>query len=159
MTQRLAVVVRSLERRDHAAWRSLWEAYNLFYERVGEAAIPDAVTDLTWERFFDPAEPVFALVAEADDGSGSLLGLTHYLLQRTTAARGDLCYLEDLFTVEPARGQGVGRALIEAVVVSARSRGCSSVYWQTHENNTTARRLYHQVAQRTGFLVYQRDLA
>jgi GNAT superfamily N-acetyltransferase len=150
--------VRALARGDQAEWRGLWEGYNRFYDRVGEAAIPEDVTALTWERFFDPAEPLFAIVAAAGDGSGRLLGLTHFLWHRTTAARGSVCYLEDLFTLDSARGQGIGRALIEAVVEQARSQGCTAVYWQTHETNATAQRLYRQVAQRSGFLVYQQDL-
>jgi GNAT superfamily N-acetyltransferase len=150
--------VRALARSDQAQWRGLWDAYNRFYERVGEAAIPEDVTVLTWERFFEPEEPLFAIVAEAGDGSGHLLGLTHFMWHRTTAAQGPVCYLEDLFTVDSARGQGIGRALIEAVVEQARAKGCVNVYWQTHESNATAQRLYRQVAERSGFLVYQRDL-
>ncbi len=53
--------------------------------------------------------------------------------------------------------QGVGRALIESVVEWARERGCSRVYWQTKNSNTTARRLYDQVATHKGFIVYQID--
>ena len=41
-----------------------------------------------------------------------------------------------------ARGKGVGRALTEAVYDHARAAGCTRVYWQTHETNHTAMRLY-----------------
>src|SRR4051812_13408637 len=55
--------VRTVETEDFAGWLPLWHGYNAFYGREGETALPDAVTQVTWERFFDPAEPVFALVA------------------------------------------------------------------------------------------------
>jgi ribosomal protein S18 acetylase RimI-like enzyme len=69
-----------------------------------------------------------------------------------------VCYLEDLYTLEAARGQGVARALIEAVYARAREAGVRSVYWQTHESNTVAMRLYDKMAARFGFVVYDKIL-
>ena len=96
-----------------------------------------------------------ALVAERD---GELLGLAHYLFHRSTIMIAPTCYLQDLFTAESARGQGIGRALIEAVYERARAAGASRVYWQTHETNRTAMALYDRVAERSGFLVYRKNL-
>ena len=107
---------------------------------------------MTWSRFFDPYEPMFALVAERD---GQLLGLTHYLLHRSTTAIEPSVYLQDLFTSAQARGQGVGRMLIEAVYAYAQNAGITRVYWQTHETNSAARSLYDQVAENSGFIVYR----
>jgi GNAT superfamily N-acetyltransferase len=98
---------------------------------------------------------VYALVAERER---QLLGLTHYLFHRSTTAIGPTCYLQDLFTVESSRGQGVGRALIDGVYERARSAGSASVYWQTHETNFTAMRLYDTTAARSGFVVYRKVL-
>ena len=67
-------------------------------------------------------------------------------------------YLEDLFTIEAARGKGVGRALIEEVYRLAKQARSAEVCWQTHETNTTAMKLYDKVAQKFGFLVYQKTL-
>ncbi|MBV8097981.1 MAG: GNAT family N-acetyltransferase [Verrucomicrobia bacterium] len=66
-----------------------------------------------------------------------------------------VCYLQDLFTHESARGKGVGKALINGVCEQAKNSGSTRVYWQTHETNRTARRLYDQVAKHTGFIVYR----
>jgi GNAT superfamily N-acetyltransferase len=71
---------------------------------------------------------------------------------------GPTCYLEDLFTAEAARGRGVGRALIEAVYAQAKADGLTRVYWHTHESNATAMRLYDQVAERPGFVMYRKAL-
>ena len=108
---------------------------------------------MTWSRFFDAYEPVHGLVAES---GGELLGLTHYLFHRSTTAIEPLCYLQDLFTTEAARGKGVGRALIEGVYRQAKLAGSSRVYWQTHETNLTARTLYDKVAERPGFIIYRK---
>ena len=98
---------------------------------------------------------MFALVA---DGGGSLLGLAHYLFHRSTSRIAMTCYLQDLFTLPAARGRGVGRALIEAVYARAREQGLQRVYWQTHASNAAGRRLYDQVAEHEGFIVYSKTL-
>jgi len=108
---------------------------------------------MTWVRFFDAYEPVHALVAES---AGTLIGLTHYLFHRSTISIEPTCYLQDLFTGQAARGKGVGRALIEGVYEQAELAGARRVYWQTHETNLTAMRLYDQVADRSGFVVYRK---
>jgi GNAT superfamily N-acetyltransferase len=151
------IQVRPLQPTDRAAWQPLWDGYNAFYGRSGETALPAEVTDTTWTRFLEAAEPVFALVAE--DGNGRLLGLTHYLFHRSTTRIELTCYLQDLFTTPEARGRGVGRALIEAVYAAAREAGVKRVYWQTHTTNEAGRALYDKLAQHRGFIVYGHDLA
>jgi GNAT superfamily N-acetyltransferase len=133
----------------------LWDGYNRFYGRADATALPDAITQMTWSRFFDAYEPVHALVAERD---GQLIGLVHYLFHRSTIQIAPTCYLQDLFTNEASRGQGAGRALIEAVYGRAKAAGSGRVYWLTHETNATAIRLYNQVAERSGFIVYRKSL-
>ena len=145
-------IIRDVAPSDFEQWLPLWEGYNAFYKRVGPTAVPMEVTRTTWARFFDHYEPVHCLVAEA---SGQLIGTVHYIFHRNTTMIGPVCYLQDLFTDPAARGQGVGRALIEAVAAQARRRGCERLYWHTKETNTTARRLYDQVAEFNGFIQYR----
>jgi GNAT superfamily N-acetyltransferase len=95
---------------------------------------------------------VHGLVAER---GGDILGLAHYLFHRSTTALAPTCYLQDLFTVERARGLGVGRALIARTAELARAAGAARLYWQTHETNAAAMKLYDKVAERSGFLVYR----
>ena len=149
------MIVRPVERADFDRWLALWNGYNAFYGRSGATALSEDITRTTWSRFFEAAEPVHALIAERD---GELAGLAHYLFHRSTIAIADTCYLQDLYTTEAARGHGVGQALIEAVYAAAAKAGSARVYWQTHETNATARRLYDRVAERSGFLVYRRLL-
>ena len=144
-------IVRPVVPADFVQWERLWEGYNKFYGRSGATALPDEITRMTWSRFFDAYEPMHALVAEKD---GQLLGLAHYIFHRSTIMIGPTCYLQDLFTAESARGQGIGRALIEAVYEQARAAGSQRVYWHTQETNLTAMKLYDQIAKRSGFVVY-----
>jgi GNAT superfamily N-acetyltransferase len=149
-----AVVIRPVQTQDWDQWLPLWQGYNAFYGRSGATALPEEVTRCTWARFFDACEPVHALVAQQGE---RLVGLAHYLFHRSTTRIGPNCYLNDLFTDEALRGQGVGRALIEAVGLRAKAGGAGSVYWQTHETNATAMRLYDRVAAKSGFIVYRHE--
>jgi GNAT superfamily N-acetyltransferase len=149
------IVVRDVQRRDFDEWKPLWDGYNAFYGRVGITALPEEITNLTWSRFFDGYEPIRAMVAER---ANKLVGLVHYLFHRSSTGLRSNCYLQDLFTVESARGQGVGRALIEAVYRRAAQAGSGRVYWQTHETNATAMKLYDKLAEKSGFIIYSKDL-
>lgn len=146
------MIIRAIRPQDRAAWNPLWQGYLIFYE---VADLDPKITDTTWARFFDEAEPVHALVAEQD---GELLGFVHYIFHRNTWLINPVCYLEDLFTAEGARGKGVGRALIEAVYDKAREAGSGRVYWLTHETNTTAQALYDRIADKPGFIQYRKAL-
>ena len=149
------VRVRDVQQSDYRQWRPLWDGYNAFYGRHGATALAEEITSRTWARFFDGYEPVHALVAEHD---GELLGLAHYLFHRSTIALGPNCYLQDLFTLSAARGRGVGRALIEEVYRRAQLAGSSRVYWHTHETNATAMHLYDKMAEKSGFVVYRKNV-
>ena len=146
------VTIRAIEPRDRAEWEPLWAGYNAFYEREGPTALPAEITETTWRRFFDPNEPVHALVAELD---GRLVGLAHYLFHRSTTQLTDVCYLQDLFTARDARGAGVGRALIEAVHARAAEAGSRRFSWQKNETKATAIALYSKLAERTGSTVFR----
>ena len=148
------VTIRPIQQTDFTAWQPLWNGYNAFYGRDGATALAPEITQATWQRFFDPAEPVFALVAERE---GRLLGLTHYLYHRSTTRIEPTCYLQDLFTTPDARGQGVGRLLIHGVYQAASAAGIKRVYWQTHQTNAAGRLLYDKVARHAGFIVYAHD--
>ncbi|MBV8211917.1 MAG: GNAT family N-acetyltransferase [Verrucomicrobia bacterium] len=148
----MSITIRAVAQQDYAQWLPLWDAYNAFYARSGPTALPTEITQTTWSRFFDTYEPVHALVAEFD---GQLAGLAHYLFYRSTIHINSICYLQDLFTHQSARGKGIGRALINGVYEQAKYAGCRRVYWHTHETNKTARRLYDQVAENSGFIVYR----
>ena len=147
------VLIRPLAKTDFPNWKPLWDGYNAFYKREGPTALAPEITAITWQRFFDPYEPVHALVAER---AGALVGTVHYLYHRSTTHIAPNCYLQDLFTLQSERGKGVGRALINAVYDAARRGGSPRVYWQTHETNTAGRLLYDKVAQNLGFLVYSK---
>jgi GNAT superfamily N-acetyltransferase len=146
---RAAVVVRLVPADERAAWEPLWKGYQTFYE----VALSEETTSTTWARLHDPAEPMGVLGAYRD---GRLVGIAHYIFHRSCWTVGDYCYLQDLFVADEARGQGAGRALIEAVEKLARAAGASRIHWLTREDNAAARALYDRLADRSGFIQYRK---
>jgi GNAT superfamily N-acetyltransferase len=143
--------IRPLATTDRDAWLPLWRGYQTFYK----AALSEEVTTMTWQRFHDPAVPMYALGAFAD---GRLIGIAHYILHHSCWATGYYCYLQDLFVHDAARGKGAGRALVEALYAMAPQHGADRVYWLTNESNTDAMKLYDKIAAKTGFLQYRKML-
>lgn len=144
------VTIRPLQPEDEQAWRALWTEYLVFYE----SSVSEEVYQTHFARLLgDDPQDFHGLVAELD---GALVGLVHYVFHRHGWKVENVCYLQDLYTSQAARGQGVGRALIEAVYAKADQADAPSVYWLTQNFNQTARRLYDQIATLTPFIKYQR---
>lgn len=145
-----AVTVRPLAPGDEAAWRLLWRGYLDFYG----TELADEVYRTSFARLTDPEEADYrGLVAER---AGALVGLAHCIFHRHGWRIEKVCYLQDLYVVEAARGAGVGRALIEAVYAMADAAGSPQVYWLTETGNERARRLYDRVGRATAFMKYVR---
>lgn len=146
----MSIRIRAVEAKDRKQWEILWRGYYTFYESDLEAG-----TDALWRRLMAPSsDGPFALAAE--DGGAGLVGLAQYLFHQTTWSQAPRCYLNDLFTSDAARGQGVGRKLIEAVYAAADARGASQVYWTTQQFNHAGRLLYDRIGKLTPFIKYVR---
>ena len=146
----MSLTIRPLAASDEADWRRLWAAYLAFYETER----PEEVYATYFARLLggDPQD-FHGLIAEID---GRPIGLAHYLFHRHGWSIENTCYLQDLYAEPDVRGQGVGRALIEAVYAAADAAGVRSVYWLTQEFNTEARKLYDRIAVKTPFIHYTR---
>ena len=44
------VHIRPVQPTDLAAWQPLWDGYNAFYGRAGATALPDHITQATWQQ-------------------------------------------------------------------------------------------------------------
>lgn len=145
------VRIRALRAADRERWGELWQGYLDFYRE----ALPAEITDLTWRRLLDPAHPFQGQVAFCSPER--IDGIVHCHVHASTWARVGYCYLEDLFVDPGCRGQGVGRALIEAVYRAADEQGAERVYWHTANTNDRAQQLYRQVAELTPFVQFKRE--
>ena len=143
----MTVNIRSIEARDQARWRELWDGYCRFYEQ----RLAEDISRHTWGRIMDAASPVHAIVAERE---GVVVGMANYILHENTWTSTPVCYLEDLYVEPAARGAGVGRQLIDWLVAQMHAQGWARLYWNTKENNYRARGLYDQYTPRDAFVRY-----
>jgi GNAT superfamily N-acetyltransferase len=145
------ISIRPLAAPDQPRWLRLWQGYQAFYE----TEIAMTTSEIVWQRLLAPTEPMYGALAFLDE---SCVGLVHYIQHRSCWTIGDYCYLQDLFVDPDARRGGIGRALIEHVYAEAEKRGCSRVYWLTHESNVSAMQLYDRIGDRSGFVQYRKLL-
>tara|TARA_R100001129_G_scaffold186575_1_gene178986 strand:- start:11701 stop:12156 length:456 start_codon:yes stop_codon:yes gene_type:complete len=147
------VTIRPIRAGDESEWRRLWTGYLEFYE----SEVSEEVYQTTFARLLKGNEGVDneyrGFLAEID---GKPVGLVHFLFHRHCWKVENVCYLQDLYADPDVRGQGIGRALIEAVYKAADEAGSPDVYWMTQEFNKVGRRLYDRIGKLTPFIEYNR---
>jgi GNAT superfamily N-acetyltransferase len=146
----MSIDIHPLAPHHRPQWRPLAQAYKAFYR----TPTTEQEYDRAWSRLM-AARDVRGLGASV---GGRLVGIAHFLYHGSAWA-DRVCYLQDLYTVPEARGQGVGKALIGAVAAQAREAGAARYYWLTQEGNAVARVLYEKVAQYNGFIRYDFPLS
>jgi len=111
-------------------------AYQRFYEVED---VDDERNRDFFSTFLDPSERGSLLGAWRDD---ELLGYACLYWTFTSLIPAETVLMNDLYVVPKARGQGIGRALIEASAAVARERGAARLTWMTAQDNERAQRLY-----------------
>ena len=128
-------------------------AYQRFYE-VEE--IDEERNRAFFSRFLAPSEDGMLLGAWR---GGELVGYACLYWHFTSLVPAETVLMNDLYVDEAARGQGVGRALIEASAAVARERGAHRLEWATAPDNPTAQRLYDSTgAERCEWIEYELTL-
>jgi GNAT superfamily N-acetyltransferase len=125
-------------------------AYQRFYE---VAKIDDDRNRAFFRRFLAPSEDGLLLGARSE---GRLVGYACLYWHFSSLEATECVLMNDLYVDESTRGQGVGRALIEASADVARERNVPFVEWSTAPDNKTAQRLYDSTgAERTEWFSYE----
>lgn len=147
--------------------RLYWQAFGA---KLGKVMGP---TDRAQAFFQMVVDPEFALVARGPDGT--LLGLAGFKTAEGGLVDGTLtqmaqCYgwfgavwramlliplerklqpgvfqMDGIFVDADARGQGVGTALLDAILTEAKTQGCAQVQLDVIDTNPRARTLYERV--------------
>lgn len=128
-------------------------AYQRFYE-VEE--IDEERNRAFFSRFLAPSENGMLLGAWRDR---ELVGYACLYWSFTSLVPAETVLMNDLYVAQAARGQGVGRALIEASAAAGRERGAQRLEWVTASDNETAQRLYDTTgAERSSWIEYELPL-
>lgn len=125
-------------------------AYQRFYE------VEDVDQERNREffrRFLAPSEVGLLLGARA---GGRLVGYACLYWHFSSTKARESVLLNDLYVDPELRGEGIGRALIEASLGIARERGGAHLEWVTEPDNHTAQRLYDSTgAERSTWVAYK----
>jgi ribosomal protein S18 acetylase RimI-like enzyme len=125
-------------------------AYQRFYE---VEAIDETRNRAFFRRFLAPSEDGLLLGARRQ---GHLIGYACLYWHFSSLEAVESVLMNDLYVSEEARGQGVGRALIEASAEVARERDAAFVEWSTAPDNESAQRLYDSTgAARSEWVSYE----
>jgi len=73
------------------------------------------------------------------------IGLALYYFTYSTFLGRPTLYLEDLFVLPEARGDGAGQALLRALAAIAVRRGCGRMEWTVLDWNTPSIRFYRKL--------------
>lgn len=64
---------------------------------------------------------------------------------RYSTWRGQCLYLEDLMVTEAARGQGIGKALLDTLIAEAKHQNYPQIMWQVLDWNAPAIAFYERL--------------
>ncbi len=138
-----------LEAAEYERLLPLIAAYQRFYEAE---EIDEERNRAFFRRFLSPSEDGMLLGARRE---GEIVGYACLYWHFSSTRAVETVLMNDLFVSENARGNGVGRALIEASAAVARERGAAQLEWATAPGNVTAQRLYDSIgAERSEWVEY-----
>jgi ribosomal protein S18 acetylase RimI-like enzyme len=157
MADKPTIPIRLAGAADAPAFGRLLRAFNAEFDEP----TPDA--EVIAERaapLIESGEVVVLLAGEGPDGFAELRFRPSLYTGRLDA------YLEELYVVPGRRGEGIGRALLEAAMDEARARGAAHIDLGTSEDDVAARGLYESagftsregVPEGPRMLYYERDL-
>lgn len=135
----------------------------LLHDFNAEFDEPTPTVEILTERVRGLIAAGAIVVLLAGDGPD---GLAQFRFLRSVWSEGLDLYLEELYVVPARRGNGIGRALLEATMATGREAGATHIDLNTGETDTAARALYESAGftNREGnedgpsMLYYERDL-
>ncbi len=148
--------VRLADRDDADVIGRLLYAFNREYD---EPTPPPSALAERMRQLLDGGDTLVLLAGDGPDGLAVLR------FRAAIWSTGLECYLAELYVTPARRGQGLGRALMEAALREARNRGADTMDIGVDEPDLAARRLYESLGftNRAGgdgplMYVYERDL-
>jgi GNAT superfamily N-acetyltransferase len=152
----MAAHVRLAGRDDADAIGRLLYAFNREFD--DPTPEPSALAE-RMRQLIDGGDTVVLLAGDGPDGLAVLR------FRAAIWSTGLECYLAELYVTPAERGQGLGRALMEAALRAARDRGADTMDIGVDEPDLAARRLYESLgftnkSDEDGAVmyVYERDL-
>jgi ribosomal protein S18 acetylase RimI-like enzyme len=131
----------TVRRASAADARAVAQLLDDFQKEYSEPTPEVSVLAERYEELLRSGEMTVLLVGNGPDGFAQLR------FRPWVYTSGLHAYIEELYVVPERRGEGLGRALLEAAMDAARSQGATHMELSTSEDDVAARGLYES----TGF--------
>jgi GNAT superfamily N-acetyltransferase len=128
-------IIRSTTEQDYPFILDLIREFSVFQ------GAPEKVT-ITLEQMKEEAALFQCFVAEAENKE--VVGFATFFFAYYSWT-GKALYLDDLYVKEAYRKNGIGKKLLEAVIVLATTSGCKKLRWQVSKWNANAIEFYKSI--------------
>ncbi|MGE5314990.1 MAG: N-acetyltransferase family protein [Acidobacteriota bacterium] len=145
----MALMLRQADTNDYPAIHRLMQDFSCFIGTPEKFRI-------TVEQMLREKEHIHCFVA-VESATGEIIGYATYFIAYYTWS-GKSMYLDDLYVVEPHRGNGIGKKLIEAVIAQARKEDCAKLRWQVSRWNKRAIGFYKSLGATVDDVEWNCDL-
>ncbi len=112
--------------------------------------------EIVFNRLCEPSEKQMGCFVATEHGE--FLGFINYVIMRNTWHPRDICFIQDVYVSENARGKRLGRSMMEKVIDSAKQRNLKQVFWLVNEDNKAAINLYETLGNDEGYRVFRLPL-
>jgi ribosomal protein S18 acetylase RimI-like enzyme len=133
-----SILIEAATLADVTQLSQLYIAYRIFY---GQEPEEQRATEFIRERLEHASARYFL----ARDEKSQAIGFMHLMPSTNTLAMRPIWFLEDLYVVPEARGQGIATALLHHAEVFARDTGAERLTLATAHDNLTAQHLYSKL--------------
>ena len=113
------------------------------YEKAEDQV--EATAETIASSLFGPGSPARGLICEQ---AGEAIGFAVYFFNFSTWQAKKGLYLEDLFVLPAARGQGAGKRLLQHLAGIAVQQGCGRFEWSVLDWNQPAIDFYDSIGAR-----------
>ena len=140
-----APIIRAPTPADREVLLALMDAYIVDFYRCPRppAERVEALVDLL-------AEGVDGTQLVAESATGELVGFATLYFTWSTLSADRIAILNDLYVSEAARGAGIAAPLFGAALALSKERGCTSMEWQTANDNHRAQAFYAKMGGQQG---------
>ena len=141
-------MIRSLEQKDKRKWKKLYNAYADFYK----VSMNSRILDTLWDWIHDDNHIVNGICYELE---GNIVGIAHYRTMPIPIKGECIDFLDDLFIDSEFKGRQIAKKLIDHLKSLSKGNNWNGVRWITHSSNENAKKLYDNIANNTGFELYE----
>ena len=139
------MIIRPLQKSDYPQWLTLWNGNC-------DNKVPLKTTTKTWQWICAEDSGVGGI--GLFDDTGTLLGITHYILHKSTGNDTDAALMQDLYVSPKHRGLGYASLLVRELAEIGKEESWCRLYWLADENNDAAQKLYQKIGVKLAFSLH-----